>query len=147
MRRTPTAHPTGRAPFAGWPRLQISVKVQRAAVCRIDVEGEIDLATVPELTAVIHQVPPTRGRVLVLDATGITFCDCAGLTALLDTHHRLRDAGGALAIVYPPPRLRRLFDASGLAGELDVWPSHPAPGLDRDTTDAGRRNDVDSSLS
>jgi anti-sigma B factor antagonist len=127
MRPAATARPTGPAPFTGRPRLQVSVKVQYAAVCRIDLAGEIDLATAPDLTAVIHQVPPTRGRVLVLDVTGITFCDCVGLTTLLNAHHRLRDGGGALAIVYPPPLLRRLFDATGLAEVFHVWPSHPAP--------------------
>jgi anti-anti-sigma factor len=129
MHPAATARPTGSAPFAGRPRLQVSVKVQHAAVCRIDLAGEIDLATAPDLTAVIRQVPPTRGRVLVLDVTGVTFCDCVGLTALLDAHHRLRDAGGALAVVYPPPPLRRLFDATGLAGVFHVWPSHSAPAV------------------
>lgn len=131
------ARPSPTGSFAGPPRLQISIKVQHAAVCRIDVAGEIDLATAPDLTAVVHQVSSRRGLVLVLDVTGVTFCDCVGLTALLNAHRRLRDAGGALALVYPPPQLRQLLDATGLAGELDVWPSRPGPLHDLDRAAAG----------
>jgi anti-sigma B factor antagonist len=112
-------------PFASFPTalgLVISVKVEHAEVCRIDLDGEIDLATASDLTAVIEQVSPVPGRVLVLDAARVTFCDCAGLTALLVQHRRLRDGGGALAIVYPPPVLRRLLDAVGLADEFYLWP-------------------------
>jgi anti-anti-sigma factor len=124
MNQVATATP---APFTSLPTapgLVVSVKVQHADVCRIDLDGDIDLATASDLTAVIRRVSPVPGQVLVLDAARITFCDCAGLTALLAQHRRLRDGGGALAIVYPPPLLRRLLDAVGLADELYLWPRH-----------------------
>jgi anti-sigma B factor antagonist len=52
----------------------------------IRVRGEIDLATAPKLEACLLDV---GDQVVVLDLSGVTFCDGAGLRVLGDARDRL----------------------------------------------------------
>jgi anti-anti-sigma factor len=61
----------------------LRVRVDRdGGVCVLAVRGELDIATIPELTrkaAAALEIPPVR---LVLDLSGLEFIDCAGAQAL-----------------------------------------------------------------
>jgi anti-anti-sigma factor len=47
---------------------------------------------------------------MIVDLTDLTFCDCAGIGALIHQRIRLLEAGSALTIVNPPRMLQRLIN-------------------------------------
>jgi anti-sigma B factor antagonist len=102
----------------------ISISVSRSDdddVAIIGVVGYVDLSTVPELKAALerHDAP-----VLRVDLSGVSFLDSSGLQVLLAAHKRARDGGRRLVLVAPSPTVRRLFEITGLDGELDVDDDH-----------------------
>ena len=88
----------------------------------IEVFGELDLATAPRLCAKLDEARRQRVRRLVVDLTGVDFCDSTGLRALMGASTELRHAGGKLAVaVLPAGGVARLFDVTGIRESL---PTH-----------------------
>src|SRR3954468_6115153 len=93
----------------------------------LEVFGELDLATAPRLCAALDAARIHRVRRVVVDLTGVDFCDSTGLRALIGASTELRVGGGRLAVsclVGSP--VERLFDIVGARETLRV----------HDTTDA-----------
>jgi hypothetical protein len=60
-----------------------------------------------------------QGPSLLLDLSGVSFMDCAGLRALLLTQRRAAMRGGSLSLIAESPAVRRIID---LLGVRDVFP-------------------------
>ena len=82
----------------------------RAGESVVVVRGEVDLATAPE----VRRRLLTPAGVVVLDASAITFIDCAGLRAVLGARAVLAARGQELRLRAPSPALTRLVDWTGL---------------------------------
>ena len=92
----------------------------------IEVFGELDLATAPRLCAKLDTARTQRVRRVVVDLTGVDFCDSTGLRALMGASTELRHAGGKLAVaVLPDGGVARLFDVTGIREAL---PTHDTQG-------------------
>src|SRR3954453_3298697 len=79
-----------------------------------EVFGELDLATAPRLCAALDAARIHRVRRVVVDLTGVDFCDSTGLRALIGAPTELRVGGGRLAIAcLPGGAVSRLFDIVG----------------------------------
>lgn len=66
----------------------------------VRVEGEVDLATAPELKAVLAAAAePSDARSLVIDLSKVTFFGSAGLTVLLTAHERGCKSGVPFVVV------------------------------------------------
>ncbi len=76
--------------------------------------GQLDLATADVLTAALMGQLRSGRRYLRLDGSAMSFCDCAGLGALLAAHHHFLDARGRLILTGASPRLRRLLQLTAL---------------------------------
>ena len=87
----------------------------------IEVFGELDLATAPRLCARLDAARGQRVRRVVVDLTGVDFCDSTGLRALMGASTELRHAGGKLAVVLlPDGGVARLFEVTGIHEALPV---------------------------
>jgi anti-anti-sigma factor len=51
---------------------------------RLDLTGEIDMSTAAKLSRAITEALDSGADDIVIDLDGATFCDCAGITALLN---------------------------------------------------------------
>jgi anti-sigma B factor antagonist len=92
----------------------------------LEAFGELDLATAPRLCALLDEARHERVRRLVVDLTGVDFCDSTGLRALMAASTELRHAGGRLAVVVlPDGAVARLFDVTGIRESL---PTHDTQG-------------------
>ncbi|MEV7099573.1 STAS domain-containing protein [Amycolatopsis sp. NPDC051045] len=89
----------------------------------VTAEGELDVVTAPRLRAAIGALPLGRGRLLVVDLAGVTFCDSSGISALIAARNVAEAAGAGLALVAVPDRLSRTF---GLIGLGDFFPTYPS---------------------
>ena len=91
------------------------------------ISGEIDLYTAPrlhsELGAVLADGMPTR---VVIDMSGVEFCDSTGMNVLLAAHRRAREHGGDLELAAPRPAVRRILQVTGLETVFTVLDSPAA---------------------
>lgn len=80
----------------------------------IEVEGEVDLATVEDLQRAIDAVFDDGGDHLVVDLTGSTFMDSTGLKTLVMSNRKFQAADRSFAIAVTSGPVSRLIDLSGV---------------------------------
>src|SRR3954453_10245699 len=79
-----------------------------------EVFGELDLSTAPRLCTALDAARIHRVRRVVVDLTGVDFCDSTGLRALIGASTEVRLSGGRLAIAcLPRGTVARLFELVG----------------------------------
>ncbi len=83
----------------------------------VQVGGEIDVASAPELRDCLHQIIAAGSRQLVLDLRQVHFMDSVGLGVLVGAHRRLlgQDYGGQpIHLVCANGPIERILRATGL---------------------------------
>ncbi|MFE4546509.1 STAS domain-containing protein [Streptomyces sp. NPDC056785] len=60
---------------------------------------------------------------MILDLTGVTFCDSSGLNSLLRLRRRAQDGGGQLALAAPSRQMMRLLTITGAASVIAIYTS------------------------
>jgi anti-anti-sigma factor len=85
--------------------------------------GELDATTAPQFAAVALEVVEQGSRDVIVDASGLTFCDSGGLSVFVQIAIRLRARAGRFAIVAPSPAARRALEAGGLSDSFVVAPT------------------------
>ena len=85
----------------------------------VAVAGELDIAGLPALDAVLAQLYDAEPRSVSLDTTELTFLDPGGLSGLLEMRAILRGKGGDLTIRSPSRAIWRLQVLCGPPG-LDL---------------------------
>ncbi|WP_330172349.1 STAS domain-containing protein [Streptomyces sp. NBC_01498] len=88
----------------------------------IELTGELDHHTAPEVRAALPAAGLRAGRQLTLDLTGLTFCDSTGITVLLAARNHALAADATIALAAVPDRVSRIFRIVGLE---HVFPTHP----------------------
>jgi anti-sigma B factor antagonist len=93
------------------------------------VAGEIDLYTAPrlhgELVTALAGEAPVR---LVIDMSGVEFCDSTGMNVLLAAHRRAQEQGGDLALAAPRATVRKILQVTGLETVFTVLDDAAEPG-------------------
>ena len=96
----------------------------------LEVFGELDLATAPKLCALLDAARVHRVKRLMIDLTGVDFCDSTGLRALLGASTEIRVSGGRLSVCcLPDGPVARLFELVGARESLGVYDT-PRAALD-----------------
>ena len=108
------------APVGELPPLDVSVG-HTAYGALVAIAGELDMATVPRVSAALGAEPAASARAVVIDLAGVTFIDSTGLAALVKLEHALAARAGRLAIACPEGPARLLLDVTGLAEQLAVF--------------------------
>ncbi len=80
---------------------------------RLYIEGELDLATVPQLSAALVSVERNGHRSIVLDLESLSFMDASGLNAILSSRHRIVSAGKEFTVVSCRGNVARVFTLTG----------------------------------
>jgi anti-sigma B factor antagonist len=95
--------------------MDLTVRVEGEGTERtVYVEGACDLATAPELRMVLVPLAPPEVTRLVIDVTGLEFCDSTGLGTMLGSLRRMREGGGQLQIKGAQGIFLRLLEITGL---------------------------------
>jgi anti-sigma B factor antagonist len=96
--------------------------VQLAGTLIVDVVGEIDMATAPELAqALAADVLPASVERVVVDLSAVTFLDSSALNALVQSQRALAAREIAFRVVSPGEQaVRRVFEITQLADQLSV---------------------------
>jgi anti-anti-sigma factor len=90
----------------------------------VRLPSEIDLAN----ASLVHDALTLAGErgtaVVVADATETTFCDCAGVQALVRAHRQATAAGTGLRVAAAVSlAVRRIFELTGADQVLDTYPT------------------------
>lgn len=80
----------------------------------LTVEGEIDVASAPQLRERLHVLIAEGNATVVLDLLGVSFLDSTALGVLVGALKRCRELGGELHVVVADPRIRKIFEITGL---------------------------------
>jgi anti-sigma B factor antagonist len=87
----------------------------------VRVFGEIDAATAPDLRERLQDLQLGRHPQVVVDLLGVTFLDSTALGILVGASKHLQREGGELHLVIVEPKVRRVFEITGLTS---VFPIH-----------------------
>ena len=102
-------------------RPELSIALERAPdEVVFHLAGEIDVLTVAKLSAMVNETllePPSR---IVLDMSGVTFCDSQGLGTLVVLSRKAQHARAVLALTNVGDFLLRVLDITGLRSALMI---------------------------
>lgn len=104
-------------------RLTLSIHSRQldSRTCALDLEGEVDVCTVPQFKqALLEQTKQGTDRVVV-NLAKVEYIDSTGLSALISGHATMSEIGGSLLIISPRPRIARLLTLTGIADRLAVY--------------------------
>jgi anti-anti-sigma factor len=92
-----------------------AVSTQRtAATLTITVQGELDGASVGELTSHCDDAMELGVTDVVLDCRALDFVDSKGIGGLLELKRCLEEAGGVLVLFAPSPTVRQTLEVTRL---------------------------------
>ncbi|MFG2264839.1 STAS domain-containing protein [Streptomyces sp. NPDC048720] len=92
------------------------------------VGGELDLMTSPVLRQRVHDVVAEGHHSLVLDLSGVFFCDSSGVGVLIAARRLIRSCQGRLRLILPDrgaedgSHVNRVLGALGVRRLFDVRP-------------------------
>ncbi len=87
----------------------------------LDVKGEVDLYTSPQLKDKVTEMIEQGQSKLVIDLTDVGFMDSSGLGVLVTALKRARERDGQLALVAPEGSVHKVLTITGLDR---VFPIH-----------------------
>lgn len=97
-----------------------------ADILVVEVVGEVDMATSPQVALALEAAGETCRRVVV-DLSEVTFLDSSGLNALVVARRALSARDIELRVVSPTDHVvRRVFEIAQLTDELGVVESFDA---------------------
>ena len=90
------------------------------------IVGEIDLYTAPRLQSEFTRVlEESQTTLVVIDMSGVEFCDSTGMNVLLAALKRLRERDGTLELAAPRPAVRKILQVTGLDSVFTVHEAVP----------------------
>ena len=88
-----------------------------------ELTGELDVAGAPVLRdQLLSLLRPGSSR-LIVDLSGVSFCDASGLAVLVNTGRRARLLGGFLRLAAVSPEAGRVLTLTGLHRRLEIFPT------------------------
>lgn len=93
---------------------QLSSERPTSETAVIDIAGEIDIFTAPDVRRVGLEAITDGATRVILDLTRTTFLDSTGLGVIIGLSKRVRPAGGDVVIVNVDDGIARTFEITGL---------------------------------
>jgi anti-sigma B factor antagonist len=88
----------------------------------LPLRGEIDLHIFPEITASFNALIDKKPKRLVVDLSGVTYIDSAGLAALIQAMQNVEGYGGQFSLAGLQTAVRSIFKMSRLDQVFRVFP-------------------------
>ena len=84
---------------------------------------EVDITNADELRAALRQAATRGPGAFVVDLTSTTFCDSAGVHALVEAYKRARAEGGQVLVAVSGRSVPRILALTGVDRMLPCFPS------------------------
>jgi anti-anti-sigma factor len=88
--------------------------LRRPAVTIATLEGDLDIAATPVLRERLLSMLGPGVRLLVIDLSGVAFCDVSALAVLIGVQRRARGLGITVRLAAPRPQMAKLLRVTGL---------------------------------
>jgi anti-sigma B factor antagonist len=88
----------------------------------VSIGGEVDMHSSPRMAQTLQAVVPAA-LCLVIDMTHLSFMDSSGLGVLISVRNRARLLHIPVALVQPPPLVRRLLAGTQLHDSFSIYQS------------------------
>ena len=90
----------------------------------VRLPGELDFVNAGQVSDALTRALETRANVVVADATGTSFCDCAGVRALTRAHRRAVASGTDFRVAAATSHeVRRILQLTGAGQALHTYPT------------------------
>ncbi|MFE5143586.1 STAS domain-containing protein [Streptomyces fagopyri] len=80
----------------------------------LEITGDLDHETAPELRKAVESLALAAGQLLVLDLARLDFCDSSGISALLSARSLATGQGAGIALAAVPANTARILGIVGL---------------------------------
>ncbi|HEU5392938.1 MAG TPA: STAS domain-containing protein [Streptosporangiaceae bacterium] len=120
----PTMAPHGIDQVVAAPALSVRGHGRYAVVA---ISGELDIGSVPVLREQILGLLGHQDNRIVIDLSGVTFCDVSGLAMLVGIGRRVRQRSGVLHLAAPTPLVAALLQLTGLDSRFEISATVPEP--------------------
>ncbi|MEZ0075945.1 STAS domain-containing protein [Planotetraspora sp. GP83] len=107
---------------------QLNITVQDGPPAMVAVAGELDIATGGLLRRAFREIIRAGRDTVVVDTSGLRFCDSTGLEILLEADSATKRAGGGLRLAGVHGTLDVILDATRLRHVFEIYES-PAAAL------------------
>ena len=87
----------------------------------IDLEGEVDVYTAPQLKQQIITLLDAGVKRVIVNLTAVDYLDSTALGVLIGGLKRLRERDGTLDLICPNQRIKRIFEITGLDKIFDIY--------------------------
>ncbi|MEW2465072.1 STAS domain-containing protein [Streptomyces sp. NPDC046994] len=87
----------------------------------LHVSGELDLPNAAVLRNHVEQLALVHGHRLVIDLSGLTFCDSSGITTLFAARQHTQAAGADIVLADVPAHTLRNLGIIGLDQVFTFW--------------------------
>jgi anti-sigma B factor antagonist len=88
----------------------------------LPLKGEIDLHLSPTVTASLNAMIAKKPKRLVVDLSGVTYIDSAGLAALIEAMQKVEGYGGKFLLAGLQETVRSIFEISRLDQVFQIFP-------------------------
>lgn len=102
---------------------KINTRSLNASVPLIELEGEVDVYTAPQLKQQMIGLLEAGSNEMVVDLSKVEYLDSTALGVLIGGLKRVRERDGNLPLICPSPRIRRVFEITGLDKIFDIFNS------------------------
>jgi anti-sigma B factor antagonist len=92
----------------------------------LPLKGEIDLHVSPSVTASLNSMIEKKPQRLVVDLSGVTYIDSAGLAALIGAMQKVEGYGGKFLLAGLQETVRSIFEISRLDQVFQNFPDADA---------------------
>jgi len=102
--------------------MQIIVE-KKAAVAVVSIHGHFNAAATPEFERIFDQHLDTGERRFILNLAELTFINSAGLCSILAAAKKISELKGTLVICALQGEALKVFEISGFATLLSIYPT------------------------
>jgi len=88
----------------------------------VTLPAQIDMLNAARVAEVLT-LAVSRGSVVIIDMSATTFCDCAGVRAVVRAYKRATGSGAELRLVVTAEAVRRIFGLMGVDRLVEIYPS------------------------
>lgn len=99
--------------------LQIEVK-EKNNISVLVLNGEIDVYTSPKLKEKIVELIEEGKNSLIINLQDVSYIDSTGLGVLVGALRRCKEKEGEVYLIYSSPRLKRIFEITGLNNSFKI---------------------------
>ncbi|TRV77790.1 STAS domain-containing protein [Streptomyces sp. 130] len=107
-------------------------ETERGGWTVLRIGGELDLLTSATVRQSVHEVVAMGRHDVVLDLSGVRFCDSSGVGVLIALRRLMRSCGGRLRLILPArgaeegSHVNRVLAALGVRRLFEVYPDRDA---------------------